>query len=186
MNAMQYAITLPADYDMQIIRQRVATRGHLLDDRAGLALKAYCIQERGTAGANVNQYAPFYLWHDTEALMGFLLGDGFRGVCDSFGCPVVQHWITAAVAEGPGRADTPAWATRISEIIPEDVDLRTIVPTAKRRVSERARHPELHTSAVALDPRRWELVQFDLWTEIPQGIPGTRYQVLHLSTPKRA
>ena len=32
MFAMQYSITLPADYDMAIIRHRVAAKGHLLDD----------------------------------------------------------------------------------------------------------------------------------------------------------
>ena len=30
MYAMQYAINLPADYDMQIIRDRVAATGHLI------------------------------------------------------------------------------------------------------------------------------------------------------------
>ncbi|GGO10638.1 hypothetical protein GCM10010116_21330 [Microbispora rosea subsp. aerata] len=39
----------------------MATRGHALDDRAGLGLKAYLIRERGVAGSPVNQYAPFYL-----------------------------------------------------------------------------------------------------------------------------
>lgn len=61
MYAMQYDIALPAGYDMTIIRERVATRGHALDDRAGLGLKAYLIRERGVAGSPVNQYAPFYL-----------------------------------------------------------------------------------------------------------------------------
>ncbi|MCW2914583.1 MAG: hypothetical protein JWN52_2651 [Actinomycetia bacterium] len=36
MHAMQYEITLPADYDMKIIRHRVATKGHLLDAFPGL------------------------------------------------------------------------------------------------------------------------------------------------------
>ncbi|MFC5828113.1 DUF4865 family protein [Nonomuraea insulae] len=40
MYAKQYEITLPADYDMRIIRKRVADGGHVLDDRAGLGLKA--------------------------------------------------------------------------------------------------------------------------------------------------
>jgi hypothetical protein len=61
MHAMQYEITLPADYDMEIIRERVATRGAALDDFAGLGLKAYLIRERGVDGSPVNQYAPFYL-----------------------------------------------------------------------------------------------------------------------------
>ncbi len=40
MYAMQYEITLPADYDMQILRQRVANAMHTLDDLAGLGLRA--------------------------------------------------------------------------------------------------------------------------------------------------
>jgi len=31
MHAMRYAITLPGDYDMTIIRNRVAKSGHLMD-----------------------------------------------------------------------------------------------------------------------------------------------------------
>ena len=31
MYAMQYEIPLPADYDMAIIRRRVASKGHLTD-----------------------------------------------------------------------------------------------------------------------------------------------------------
>ena len=43
MYAMQYEIALPADYDMAIIRRRVATKGPLLDTMPGLGLKAYLI-----------------------------------------------------------------------------------------------------------------------------------------------
>jgi hypothetical protein len=58
MHAMQYEITLPAEYDMKIIRHRVATKGHLLDAFPGLGLKAFVIRERGIGGSPVNQYAP--------------------------------------------------------------------------------------------------------------------------------
>lgn len=61
MIAMQYAIALPADYDLGVIRQRVATRGAAMDAFPGLGLKAYGIRERGVRGARVNEYAPFYL-----------------------------------------------------------------------------------------------------------------------------
>jgi Domain of unknown function (DUF4865) len=40
MQAMQYEIALPADYDMAIIRDRVATKGAMTDDFEGLGLKA--------------------------------------------------------------------------------------------------------------------------------------------------
>lgn len=42
-------------------------------------------------------------------------------------------------------------------------------------------------SALAIDPRHWELLSFTLWAEgavIPEEA-GDRYQVLHLSVPER-
>lgn len=71
MHAMQYEITLPADYDMGIVHERVAARGRLLDAFPGLGLKAYLVRERG-ADSPVNQYAPFYLWVTPEGMNSFL------------------------------------------------------------------------------------------------------------------
>src|SRR5699024_8559939 len=64
MIAMQYSIGLPADYDMAIIRRRIADKGHLMDDCPGLAFKAYLYAARDDAGLHApdNLYAPFYLW----------------------------------------------------------------------------------------------------------------------------
>jgi hypothetical protein len=92
MHAMQYEITLPADYDMGIIRHRVATKGALLDTFPGLGLKAYGIRERGADDSPVNQYSPFYVWQSLSGMNSFLWGNGFRGVIESFGRPAVQHW----------------------------------------------------------------------------------------------
>lgn len=58
MHAMQYELTLPADYDTGIVRARVARVGHLLDDWTGLGVKAYLLRERGVHGSPVSQYAP--------------------------------------------------------------------------------------------------------------------------------
>src|ERR1700722_2317572 len=85
MIAKQYSIALPADYDMGIIRRRVAERGARFDSFPGLYLKAFLIRERGRAGAVGNEYAPFYLWPETEALWDFVAGDGFRAIVDGFG-----------------------------------------------------------------------------------------------------
>ncbi len=72
MQAMQYEITLPADYDMAIIRDRVARKGALTDDFDGLGLKVYGIRELGVDGSPVNQYAPFYLWASLDGMNRFL------------------------------------------------------------------------------------------------------------------
>src|ERR1041384_4295925 len=105
MYAAQYEITLPADYDMNIIRQRVANFGHLLDDRKGLALKAYLVREHD----EVNQYAPFYLWRDTGAMAHFLFGGGgFQNIIRDFGRPVVRQWTGVGSVAGAAPGHTPA------------------------------------------------------------------------------
>ncbi|MGW6268448.1 MULTISPECIES: DUF4865 family protein [unclassified Streptomyces] len=108
MHAMQYEITLPADYDMGIIRNRVAAKGHLLDDYAGLGAKAYLIRERGVDGSPVNQYAPFYLWNTPEGMNSFLWGPGFQGIVEDFGRPEVQHWGGVAFVEGAASSASSA------------------------------------------------------------------------------
>ncbi|MFB7471860.1 DUF4865 family protein [Kitasatospora sp. NPDC056184] len=182
MHAMQYEITLPADYDMGIVRRRIATRGHLLDDHPGLGLKAYLVRERGLDGSPVNQYAPFYLWRTAEGMNSFLWGPGFRGLAADFGRPAVRHWHGAGLRRGPAAESGPATATRHAERLPEGADPAEAV---ERAVAELPDHPDLHTAAVAVDPDRWELLRFALWhAAAPDGVPGTRYRVHHLSSPE--
>lgn len=184
MHAMQYAITLPADYDMQIIRRRVKSRGHLLDDFAGLGLKAYGIRERGIDGSPVNQYAPFYLWADPDAMKRFLLGDGFRGVVRDFGRPSVQHWQGLFHRSGPAAGAVPHTFTRRTERLAEDADLAAAAAGAVAGHEELAATDGVHTTALGLDPRHWELVHFTLWTDASSRSAGDRYEVLHLSAPE--
>ena len=55
MQAMQYTIKLPADYDMDIIRQRVRNTGHLMDGFDDLFFKVYLISEK-SEGQLFNSY----------------------------------------------------------------------------------------------------------------------------------
>ena len=188
MHAMQYDITLPADYDMEIIRKRVATRGHLLDDFPGLGLKAYLRRERED-GSPVNQYAPFYLWAGAAGMNAFLWGPGFQGIVNDFGRPVVRHWTVLAYDEGPAAAASPRGATRQRRALPDGI------PPAEAVAAELARHGRESATegvvarALAVDPRRWELLSFTLWAgAAPEPAPdelGDRFQVLHLSAPGR-
>jgi hypothetical protein len=185
--AKQYTIKLPADYDMEIIRERVRAGGPRFDTVKGLAFKAFLITER-SRGAAANRYSPFYIWHETAAANAFLFGDGFAGLEASFGRPRIEHWIGLDIAfgsDGPARS-----ATR------EDVVIRDREALADVRLRElewlhsRADDPRgLHVAAVALDPQRWTMVRFAAWNT-PAGAqtsrgPGTAYEVLHLSLPDR-
>nr|BFD94545.1 DUF4865 family protein [Kitasatospora sp. Xyl93] len=193
MHAMQYEITLPADYDMGIIRRRVADKGHLLDAYPGLGLKAYLVRERGHQGSPVNQYAPFYLWRTAEGMNSFLWGAGFRGLSADFGRPAVRHWLGAGLTHGASAAQAaaggagdqvgpPTTATRETVRLPEAADP---AEAAERALADLPAHPDLHTAAVAVDPSRWELLRFALWRgPAPEDAPGVRYQVLHLSRPE--
>ncbi|WP_406859268.1 DUF4865 family protein [Streptomyces sp. HUAS MG47] len=184
MHAMQYEITLPADYDMGIIRERVATRGHLLDAFPGLAVKAYLMRERAD-GSPVNQYAPFYLWAAPEGMNAFLWGPGFQGIVNDFGRPVVQHWAGLGYAEGPAAASAPRTATRRRSPLPEGAPPAEAVEEALARHEAEARTDGVVASALAVDPRHWELLAFTLWAAEPAADAGERFRVLHLSAPER-
>ncbi|MFE9120364.1 DUF4865 family protein [Streptomyces sp. NPDC007172] len=183
MHAMQYETTLPADYDMEIIRKRVATRGHLLDDFPGLGLKAYLMRERG-AGSPVNSYAPFYLWATAEGMNSFLWGPGFQGIVDDFGRPRVRHWMGLAHEEGPASAATPTAATVRRTPVPDGVAPGRFVADAVADAEDTESGVVL--CALGIDPSRWELVRLTLWAGPAPADGGDRFEVLHLSAPGRA
>ncbi|MET9774567.1 DUF4865 family protein [Streptomyces sp. NPDC006367] len=192
MYAKQYEITLPADYDMAIIRRRVAIGGHLLDDRPGLGLKAYVVRERGLNGSPVNQYAPFYLWNDTGAMTHFLAGGGFQNILRDFGRPAVHHWAGIACHAGPARSTLPRAASRRLTPVPADQDrdgtglgLATLIERETVRLRDLARLDGVHTAVLALDPHHWQLMRFALWadTSVADEEATEHYEVLHLSAP---
>ena len=174
MQLMQYEISLPADYDMDIIRRRVAKAAPLLDGFEGLALKAYVIRN--------GQYAPFYLWHDVDAMNRFLwFGGGFSRILDSFGRPAVQHWLGLATERGPAQAAPPTHASKQVEALSPDADPIAAVERAIAQAADRAKTADVHTVAAGIDPRNWQLVQFTLWTA-PPAEDEQRYEVLHISS----
>lgn len=180
MEAMQYEITLPADYDLDIIRRRVADNGWRTDDFGGLGVKAYLIAEEP-----VNLYAPFYLWNDPAGMRRFLWGGGgFERICASFGRPPVRHWSGVAAAAGPSYGDQPVTAIRSTERLPAYVDPAAVATVVAAEVETTVKLPGVHTAAVGIDPFSWEVVRFTLLTSDAGELPGQRYQVLHTSAPE--
>ncbi|WP_181772084.1 DUF4865 family protein [Amycolatopsis pittospori] len=183
MDAMQYEITLPADYDMGIIRERVATRGHLLDDFDGLGLKVYGIRERGVDGSTLNQYSPFYLWHNEAGMKAFLFGGPFAGIIDSFGRPPVQRWTVLGFEEGPAFGTPPVAAGKHVEPIPAEADPVTFLGEALDGLREHLRIDGAHSGALAVDPHTWQVVRYSLWSGEAPKSDEVRYTILHLSSP---
>lgn len=186
MLAMQYSFTLPADYDMGIIRRRIADKGHLLDDFPGLAFKAYLSAERQSVElpSRDNLYAPFYVWNDNQGMNAFLEGPGFTGLTQSFGWPSVRTW---SVWQAETAADLTAAICAVREIVTlspySDLDER-------RRTETQASHDAMAAGALAavsaFEPTDWTLVRFRLWPGQPAiqtGDGGQLYRVGHVSQP---
>lgn len=185
MHAMQYELTLPADYDMAVIRARVARIGHLLDDWDGLGSKTYLMRERGVNGSPVNQYAPFYLWDTVEGMNTFLWGGAFQGLGNDFGRPSVRQWTGLSYEEG-GAVGSPARsAVRRRQPVPEGVELAEVMEEAVDETGRLAGEDGAVFAAAAVDTARWELVHFSLWAHAAPKADGDLFEVLHVSAPGR-
>ncbi|WP_062646184.1 DUF4865 family protein [Streptomyces maremycinicus] len=186
MHAMQYELTLPADYDMGVIHARVSRVGHLLDDWEGLGLKAYLVRERGVHGSPVDQYAPFYLWNTVEGMNAFLWGGGFQRLSDDFGRPAVRQWTGLAYEEGVAAGSPALFAVRRREPLPDTAALSEVARDAVAEARRLAREEGAVLAAAAVDTSRWESVHFSLWAHDTPAADGDMFQVLHLSAPGRS
>ncbi|WOB10120.1 DUF4865 family protein [Piscinibacter gummiphilus] len=179
MRSMQYAVTLPAAFDMDLIRRRIADKGHMLDDMEGLSFKAWLYAVRAEHGPE-NRYAPFYLWHDEAAMRSFLLGPSFSAFMADFGRPPVRSWMTLHAALTPLLREARV-ATMQSVVVPVGSAPAVLLSTEISRADgERARGAL--AAVVALDPNTWSLVRLQLWRAIPAtAIEGEAYAVGHVS-----
>ena len=187
MLAMQYSFTFPADYDMALIRRRIADKGHCTDALPGLVAKAYLYGEREAGGTAENCYAPFYLWQDNAGLNDFLAGPGFQALTRSFGWPAVRVWSLWQAALQPGVADA-RWGTRAIRSVAPHGDL-----AAMQREEEAQLAAALAAGALAVaagfEPTTWSVVRFRLWAERPaaeEENSGQLYRVGHVSLSERS
>ncbi|HEU4670099.1 MAG TPA: DUF4865 family protein [Dyella sp.] len=184
MPAMQYEITLPADYDMAVIRRRIAEKGHLLDGFPGLGFKAllYASGDDTVLPGGTNRYAPFYLWRDGEGMNAFLGGAGFAALARDFGRPAVQTW-SVWQASLQGDLSAAVCASREIVPIPEDAWMEgwreRETAAADAAVSEGAL-----AAVTAFEPAGWTLVRLRLWPDLRAGLTNHAarlYRVGHVS-----
>lgn len=185
MIAMQYSLVLPADYDMGIIDQRIADRGHATDRFPGLAFKAYLHAGKQDVPASAdNLYAPFYLWHTAAGMNDFLCGPGFAGLATSFGWPLVRTWSVWHADMSPDAA-TARYAIRETASIAPHTDLAALRYAESERSRELASEAGVLAAVAGFEPTDWSLVRFQLRNELPEqlAIGQTQiYRVGHVST----
>jgi hypothetical protein len=185
MFAMQYEHRLPADYDMQVMRDRAATRGPQWDDTPGLGLKAFIARVRGEHGAVANLYGGAYLWRDSESAAALLTGEVFRTVTDSFGRPRVDTWLPLDACRGAADPATPARALyRHTEVLASQADVPAAQADAVARNRATAGRADTLAAWVVLDPASWSIVWFTLSSAAPDPARGGEaWQVLYLAGP---
>ncbi|WP_239536139.1 DUF4865 family protein [Dyella kyungheensis] len=178
---MQYSFTLPADYDMAIVRQRIADKGHLLDHFDGLLLKTYLHAERGEASEE-NLYAPFYVWRDSAAMQRFLGSTGFANLVKAFGWPSIRVWPVWDAYLTP-EARHARFATREIQGIAPYTAL-DVLRDEQRTLLQRDIERGAVAAVSAFEPTTWTRVSFRLWDDtLPAHPAGQRYQVGHVSQP---
>ena len=171
MQAMQYTIKLPSDYDMDIIRQRVQNTGHLMDGFDDLFFKVYLISEK-SEGQLFNSYCPLYIWKNTNGMTKFIFDGYFDHILNSFGWQNIEIGITSSV-EISDHFDSSKYATL--EVIDIEVSesLKSFTIYEQMQTNESGK-------VVIFNPDKWKNCIFIFYTNKPYTQLPT-FEILHIS-----
>ena len=175
----QYTFTLPADYPMRAIRERIAARGPQFDTLPGLGWKAFLMRERGLGGAPDHQYAPLYLWPSPEAAAHFFTGPLFGAVSAAFGRPVVDTALLLRLRQdAPTRR--PRWCTSGRHALHSLAELPDHLAAF-----DNGETLGRHSAWLTLDASQWLLSCHQLWwgEPPPAGAETQLFEVAHFSKP---
>jgi len=182
MITVHYAHRLPADYDIQIIRDRAGRRGHLFDGIPELYFKAFLLRERGRFGAIQNEYSSLYLWRKDEGFRNFLVDGRMRSVTDSFGRPSIETRFVLDALKGEGKQ--ARFLYKQEQEIATDTDLTSAFAEEIARNRVAAKEAGVVASAVGVDAQSWKFTRVLLSEKEPAGREqSTSYQVLYLAQP---
>lgn len=177
MIGMQYIITLPGDYDMDIIRKRVTENGSKTDGFPGLKYKCYLIHEKGIDGFE-QVYAPLYLWNQEEGMNHFLFGGYYDQIIGSFGwqhvnigIPLFKHFNDQFLSS--------RYVSETTGSIEPELSLSK-VPERIRLIAEEEKG--ITGQVCIYNPDKWRYSLFSFMKDRPQITEDRRiYQVLHIS-----
>ncbi len=179
MLAMQYTISLPADYDAERVRERVSVRSRLFDGHDGLAHKSFLYN------AEEKLYAPFYVWKNVVEARDFLMDDLFKGVVEDFSRHRVRSWFVVQMGYG-NRALDATYGLRELDTIAAEERLDQFLTTEKEHQEALLSNPNLYMHVIAIDADRWEIMRFSLWkdkesAEKPTSDAHLDFTVLHVT-----
>lgn len=173
----RYRHRLPTDYDLGLIRARIAARGPTWDAAPGLIFKAFTLEDR-SRGASENAYSSFYLWRDTGAAAAFFAGPGFAAVVQAFGRPRTDLWLPFDVQTGPAAQARSLSIRHRSLPLEADLDAERHADAAWG--ASLRTEPDVLAVLCGLDPASWRVTRFALRAGEPAFGDG---EILHLASP---
>lgn len=181
---MQYTVRVPSGFDLAKADNHVHQRLPLFENLDGLILKLYLFDPQD------GLYAPLYVWRDMEAAQRFLIGDLFQGVVAKFGRPRVRSWQILDYYRSDADFSSGTACREIDQV-ENDVSLDEIVKRERTLHDSQTGEAGLAIRVAALDPDRWEIARFIVWTSgtaMPPCEADCRntYQVLGVSALKAA
>ena len=179
MIAMQYSFTLPADYDMTLIDERIAAKGHMLDGFPHLKFKAYLSAKRKDAAytSRHNLYAPFYIWNEADGASAFLSNQGFEAVANSFGRPNLDIWLPLSHSETDNITKSQFATRQIAPIAP-NASIADLHARMEDAISD-ARKRGATAAFAGFDPQTWRHIFFAMWPILPTHLDENN-QIYHI------
>ena len=175
----QYKITLPTDYNMDIIKKRIKLNGHKTDGFLDLKFKLYLITENEMNSNIQNSYSPLYFWKSNEGLNKFLFEGYYDNILSSFGWQTVNIGVPL-IDTTTNKIISNQYLFEFSNNIRPQKSLkniqdqiRTEIPTIK------------HTEYIVIyNPEEWRYSAFYFIDDLKktENISGTTYTILHIST----
>lgn len=181
MNAMQYKIILPDNYDMSLIRQRVKENGYKTDNFQSLLFKAYLISEK-VQGAISNSYAPLYVWENVEGMNQFIFTGFYDAIIRDFGWQAIQIGVPFTINLEDNFKD----ATYLLEQTITITEQQTLTNTPKQLVDIQKTFPKKSLGKLVIyNPDKWQAVILGFYAEKPIHNEATLYEILHISVNER-
>ena len=170
MHAMQYKITLPNDYDMDIIKKRVNNNGRKTDGFTDLLLKAYLIVDNSTK----KEYSPLYIWKDYMGMNKFIFEGYYDNILGSFGWQQINIAIPVQV-DITEKVLSAKYVLEIEHQIQETNKMSTPNLSLKNE--------NYLGEFTVYNPDKWKYVEFYFFDSLYNNIEnlGTIYKILHLS-----
>lgn len=172
MIAMQYKIMLADDFDMDIIRKRVAVNGTKTDGFQDLLFKVYLISENHNMERGKNEYSPLYLWKNNMGMNTFIFSGPYDNILDSFGWQNINVGVPLSYTLESNFAQSH-YALEIEH---------GIEPTLKMKPVHFSLSFDNSTGEILIyNPDKWRYVEYYFFSEPPADVDGRLYEILHIS-----